>query len=217
MTEYSGSFDFPVAFPPKAPDTTLAEVISEHGGLQLHVAETEKYAHVTYFFNGGREREWEGEEHRVVDSPRDVATYDERPEMSAADAAEALRQHWTEEHRFAIINFANPDMVGHTGEIAAAVTAVETVDRCLGDVIAAIHGTGGACLVTADHGNCEQMLTEDGSPHTAHTTNPVPLVVTTHAAGLRDGGILADVAPTVLALLGIEQPAEMTGKSLLEG
>ena len=217
MTRYRQEWDYPVAFPPSEPESTLAEVIAAHGGRQLHVAETEKYAHVTYFFNGGREAEQEGEERCLVDSPRDVATYDEKPQMSAAAAADAFCGRWLDDgYRFAIINFANPDMVGHTGSIPAAVTAVETVDACLGRVVSAVHGSGGVCIVTADHGNADNMLEPDGSPNTAHSLNPVPLVVTTAAAGLDPrGGILADIAPTALELLGIEQPVAMTGRSLL--
>ncbi|HET8975853.1 MAG TPA: 2,3-bisphosphoglycerate-independent phosphoglycerate mutase [Solirubrobacterales bacterium] len=215
MTEYHEGWPYPVAFPPKEPDATLAEVIAEDDGRQLHVAETEKYAHVTYFFNGGREEQLGGEERHLVDSPRDVATYDLKPEMSGAAAAEQFTSHWRADgFRFGIINFANPDMVGHTGVIPAAVEAVETADRGLGEVIAAVHESGGACIVTADHGNAEEMLTPDGAPQTAHTTNPVPLVVTVRGLELRDGGILADVAPTALELLGIPQPAAMTGRSL---
>ena len=181
----------------------------------MHVAETEKYAHVTYFFNGGREEEWTGEERRLVDSPRDVPTYDHKPEMSAAAAADAFCEGWEGgEIRFGIINFANPDMVGHTGVVSAAVTAIEAVDRCLGQVLATVLGSGGACIVTADHGNAEFMIEPDGSPNTAHTTNPVPLVVTVEGIELRDGGILADVSPTALDLLGIELPAGMSGRTL---
>jgi 2,3-bisphosphoglycerate-independent phosphoglycerate mutase len=216
MTEYRKGWPYPVAFPEARPQTTLAEVIVEAGGRQLHVAETEKYAHVTYFFNGGREEEWEGEERCLVDSPRDVPTYDHKPQMSARAAAEAFVSNWSGgEYRFGIINFANPDMVGHTGVIPAAVQAVEEVDGCLGDVVAAVEATGGTCIVTADHGNCDHMLEPDGSPNTAHSLNPVPLVVTAEGLELRDGGILADVAPTALQLLGIPQPAAMTGRSLL--
>jgi 2,3-bisphosphoglycerate-independent phosphoglycerate mutase len=216
MTEYRKGWPYPVAFPEARPQTTLAETISEAGGRQLHVAETEKYAHVTYFFNGGREEEWEGEERCLVESPRDVPTYDHKPQMSARAAAEAFASRWTEgEYRFGIINFANPDMVGHTGVIPAAVEAVETVDACLGDVVAAVEAKGGACIVTADHGNCDHMLEPDGSPNTAHSLNPVPLIVTAGGVELREGGILADVAPTALQLLGIPQPEAMTGKSLL--
>jgi len=171
---------------------------------------------VTYFFNGGREAEWEGEERCLVPSARDVPTYDRRPEMSAAAAADAFRERWTADgYRFGIINFANPDMVGHTGMIDAAVAAVQAVDRCFGEVVAAVHGTGGACIVTADHGNADNMLEPDGSPNTAHSTNPVPLIVTVPELALANGGRLADVAPTMLALLGFEQPPQMTGRSLV--
>jgi 2,3-bisphosphoglycerate-independent phosphoglycerate mutase len=216
MTEYRKGWPYPVAFPEARPQTTLAETISEAGGRQLHVAETEKYAHVTYFFNGGREQEWEGEERHLVESPRDVPTYDHKPEMSARAAADTFVSHWATEHyRFGIINFANPDMVGHTGVIPAAVAAVEEVDGCLGDVIAAVSAKGGACIVTADHGNCDHMLEPDGSPNTAHSLNPVPLIVTAEGVELRDHGILADVAPTALDLLGIPQPRAMTGRSLV--
>ena len=216
MAEYRAGWPYPVAFPPHAPETTMAEVISEAGGKQIHVAETEKYAHVTYFFNGGREAEWGGEERRMAESPRDVPTYDHKPEMSAEKAADAFCSAWAEGgNRFGIINFANPDMVGHTGSIPAAVTAIEAVDRCLARVVATVHESGGACIITADHGNAEHMLEPDGSPNTAHTTNPVPVVVTVHGLALHEG-ILADVSPTALDLLGIEQPAGMTGSSLRE-
>jgi 2,3-bisphosphoglycerate-independent phosphoglycerate mutase len=216
MTAYRKGWPYPVAFPEQRPRTTLAETIANAGGSQLHVAETEKYAHVTYFFNGGREAELEGEEHCLVDSPRDVPTYDHKPEMSAEGAAEAFVSHWAQgDYRFGIINFANPDMVGHTGVIPAAVMAVETVDAQLGKVIEAVSAKGGACIVTADHGNCDHMLEPDGSPNTAHSLNPVPLIVTEQGLSLRDHGILADVAPTALDLLGIPQPEAMTGRSLL--
>jgi 2,3-bisphosphoglycerate-independent phosphoglycerate mutase len=216
MTAYRKGWPYPVAFPEQRPATTLAETISEAGGRQLHVAETEKYAHVTYFFNGGREQEWEGEERRLVESPRDVPTYDHKPEMSARAAAEAFVGAWGEgAYRFGIINFANPDMVGHTGVIPAAVSAVEAVDTCLGAVVEAVTAKGGACIVTADHGNCDHMLEPDGSPNTAHSLNPVPLIVTAEGIALRDQGILADVAPTALDLLGIPKPAPMTGRTLI--
>jgi len=218
MTEYRKGWPYPVAFPEQRPSVTLAEVISRSGGTQIHVAETEKYAHVTYFFNGGREEEWEGESRHLVPSPRDVATYDLRPEMSAHAAADAFISDWQSDGpRFGIINFANPDMVGHTGVVPAAVEAIEAVDAALGRVVVAVQSTGGACLVTADHGNAEQMLEPDGSPNTAHSLNPVPLVLTVSDVGLADGGILADVAPTVLDALGIDQPPEMTGRSLVTG
>ncbi len=216
MTEYRTGWPYPVAFAEARPKTTLAETISEAGGRQLHVAETEKYAHVTYFFNGGREQEWDGEERFLVDSPRDVPTYDHKPEMSAQGAAVAVVGHWSGgEYSFGIVNFANPDMVGHTGVIPAAVKAVEEVDGCLGEVVAAVEASGGTCIVTADHGNCDHMLEPDGSPNTAHSLNPVPLILTAEGFELRERGILADVAPTVLELLGIPQPEAMTGRSLI--
>src|SRR4051812_19050570 len=158
LTEYSDEFDFPVAFPPARPETTLARTLADAGVEQLHVAETEKYAHVTYFFNGGEEHEYPGEEHKLVDSPRDVDTYDEKPEMSAAEAAEAFVEEWGKgEFGFGIINFANPDMVGHTGDIEAAVKACEAADAGLGQVVKAVHDSGGACVITADHGNADDM------------------------------------------------------------
>jgi 2,3-bisphosphoglycerate-independent phosphoglycerate mutase len=216
LTRYQEGWPYPVAFPPQPPPTTLAEVLARRSERQLHVAETEKYAHVTYFFNGGREEEWSGEERLLVDSPRDVPTYDQRPEMSANAAADAFCARWADSgYRFGIINFANPDMVGHTGSIPAAVEAVEAVDACLGRVVAEVHSTGGACIVTADHGNADNMLEPDGSPNTAHTTNPVPLVITVDRLQLADSGVLADVAPTILRLLDIEQPTEMTGRPLI--
>jgi 2,3-bisphosphoglycerate-independent phosphoglycerate mutase len=217
LTEYSADWIYPVAFSPSPPETTLAATLAERGVRQLHVAETEKYAHVTYFFNGGDEQQYPGEERRLVDSPRDVSTYDQKPEMSAAAAAEAFAEEWgTGTFGFGIINFANADMVGHSGMIEAAVAAVEAVDRSLGRAVAAVHETGGACVVTADHGNADNMLEPDGSTNTAHSLNRVPLVVTAAVGQLRSGGALADVAPTVLELLGIEQPPAMTGKSLVE-
>jgi 2,3-bisphosphoglycerate-independent phosphoglycerate mutase len=216
LTEYQADWDYPVAFAPDRPSVTLASTLADRGERQLHVAETEKYAHVTYFFNGGEEHEYPGEERYLVDSPRDVPTYDHKPEMSAREAAETFASHWRGgDYRFGIINFANPDMVGHTGVIEAAVKAVETVDECLGEVVRAVHEKGGACVITADHGNCDNMLEPDGSPNTAHSLNPVPLIVTADVPGLRDRGILADVSPTVLALLGESQPVEMTGESLI--
>ena len=171
---------------------------------------------MTYFFNGGEEDAYEGEDRRLVPSPRDVPTYDHKPEMSAREAADAFIAGWAEdEPRFGIINFANPDMVGHTGSIPAAIEACETVDACLGDVVRTVLDSGGVCVVTADHGNADEMLEDDGSPDTAHSLNPVPFIVTSTGATLDREGILADVAPTILALLGIDQPAAMTGRSLL--
>jgi 2,3-bisphosphoglycerate-independent phosphoglycerate mutase len=217
MTSYRKEWPYPVAFPEQRPSTTLAETIAESGGRQLHVAETEKYAHVTYFFNGGREGEQDGEEQTLVESPRDVPTYDHKPEMSAEAAADAFVEKWGEgAYRFGVINFANPDMVGHTGVIPAAVKALETVDAQLARVVEAVEAKGGVCIITADHGNCDNMLEPDGSPNTAHSLNPVPLIVTQEGLDLRSGGILADVAPTALDLLGIAQPAPMTGRSLIE-
>jgi len=218
LTRYEEDWTYPVVFAPERPGSTLAGVLAGVGASQLHVAATEKYPHVTYFFNGGEELPEPGERRELVPSPRDVPTYDHKPQMSAAEAARAFVGAWREDlPRFGIINFANADMVGHTGVIEAAVRAVETVDGCLGQVVAAVHESGGVCVVTADHGNADHMLEPDGSPNTAHSMNPVPLIVTSPARRLRAGpGILADVAPTVLELLGIPQPAAMTGHSLLE-
>ena len=171
---------------------------------------------MTYFFNGGEEVPYEGEVRELVPSPRDVPTYDYKPEMSAREATDAFVKHFkAEAPAFSIINFANPDMVGHTGVIEAAVKAVETVDECLGRVVAAVHEAGGACIVTADHGNCDHMLNDDGSVNTAHSLNPVPFIVTADGVSVDGEGILADVAPTILALLAIDQPDQMTGRSLL--
>ncbi len=216
MTRYRADLELPVAFPEQEVRETLAEVLSEHGVRQLHVAETEKYAHVTYFLNGGREPEWPGETRILVPSPRDVPSYDHKPEMSAREAAgRFVGEIEGDGYGFAVVNFANPDMVGHTGSIPAAVKAVETTDACLGEVVAAVERRGGVSLITADHGNAEQMLEKDGvSLHTAHTTNPVPLVVTDPEVTLRDTGELADLAPTLLGFLGFKQPLQMTGKSL---
>jgi 2,3-bisphosphoglycerate-independent phosphoglycerate mutase len=215
MTRYSAELDVPVVFGEQRVRHTLAETLAAAGARQLHVAETEKYAHVTYFFNGGVETEWEGETRILVPSPRDVPSYDFKPEMSAREVAARFAAEIGNGYRFAVINFANPDMVGHTGSIPAVTTAVEVTDECLAGVVEATHAAGGVCLVTADHGNAEQMLEPDGvSPHTAHTTNPVPLVVTSLDCGLQEGGELSDLAPTVLRLLGLDIPAEMTGDNL---
>ena len=216
MTEFEEDWPYPVAFPAQRPAVTLPAVLADRGLRQLHVAETEKYPHVTYFFGGGEEDPEVGEERALVPSPRDVATYDLKPEMSAREAAAAFVEGWGEgDKAFGIVNFANPDMVGHTGVIPAAVRAIEVVDECLAQVVAAVHATGGACVVTADHGNADHMLEPDGRPNTAHSLNPVPIVVTVPGLEVREGGVLADVAPTVLRLLGIERPEEMTGRSLV--
>jgi 2,3-bisphosphoglycerate-independent phosphoglycerate mutase len=216
MTRYREDFACPVAFTEQDVTETMAEVLAEHGARQLHVAETEKYAHVTYFFNGGREDEWPGETRILVPSPRDVPNYDHKPEMSAAEVALRFCDDVGNGYAFAVVNFANPDMVGHTGSIPAVTKAVEAVDVCLGQVAAAVESAGGVLLVTADHGNAEQMLEADGtSPHTAHTSNPVPLVLTKEGVALREDGELSDLIPTVLALLGFAQPLQMSGKSLL--
>jgi 2,3-bisphosphoglycerate-independent phosphoglycerate mutase len=216
MTRYASDLDTPIAFEEKDVQGTLAQVLAGRDLRQLHVAETEKYAHVTYFFNGGREEAWPGETRVLVPSPRDVPSYDFKPEMSADGVADRVVGEVGDGYAFCVVNFANPDMVGHTGSIPAVIQAVETADRALGRVVDRVTELGGVCLITADHGNAEKMLEPDGvSPHTAHTTNPVPVVFTARDAGLRDGE-LADVAPTILALLGMDQPAEMTGRSLIE-
>jgi 2,3-bisphosphoglycerate-independent phosphoglycerate mutase len=212
MTRYRDDLETPVAFGEQDVDQTLAEVLSVRGIRQLHAAETEKYAHVTYFLNGGREEEWDGETRVLVPSPRDVPSYDHKPQMSAAEVAHRFAEEIGTGYRFGIVNFANPDMVGHTGLIPAVVKAVETVDACLGEVVAAVERAGGVCLVTADHGNAETMLEPDGvSPHTAHTTNLVPIVLSARGYTL-ESGELSDLAPTCLALLGLDRPAEMTGR-----
>jgi 2,3-bisphosphoglycerate-independent phosphoglycerate mutase len=217
MTEYQHGWPYPVAFHSARAVDTLGAVIARAGETQLHVAETEKYAHVTYFFNGGEEHALPGEQRALVPSQRDVPTYDLKPEMSASGVADAFELAFISEHpRFSVINFANADMVGHTGVIPATIAAVETVDECLGRVISVVQAAGGKCVITADHGNAEELLGPDGDPSTAHSLNPVPLIVTAPDVSLRPTGSLADVAPTVLELLDMRQPAAMTGHSLLE-
>lgn len=219
LTEYDPSLDAPIAFPKEFPKNVLADVVSDAGLRQLHIAETEKYAHVTFFLNGGVEAPKPGEERVLVSSPK-VATYDLQPEMSepevAARLAEAIRSDCADVY---IVNFANCDMVGHTGVIPAAVKAVEAVDAGVAEVLAALREKGGVCLLTADHGNADRMIADDGSPHTAHTTAPVPLSVIDFAgAGFRfgaDRGALCDIAPTLLRMIGLPSPKEMTGSSLL--
>jgi 2,3-bisphosphoglycerate-independent phosphoglycerate mutase len=216
MTRYSSDLDTAIVFSEQDVQGTLAQVLAEHEVRQLHVAETEKYAHVTYFFNGGREAAWPGETRTLVPSPRDVPSYDFKPAMSADEVADKVVEQVGGGYGFCVVNFANPDMVGHTGSIPAVIEAVQTADRCLGRVVERVSELGGVCLVTADHGNAEKMLEADGvSPHTAHTTNPVPLIVTIPGVTLAEGGELADLAPTVLQFLGIDAPVQMTGKPLV--
>ena len=224
MTRYVDDFPHPVLFPPRTIANVLGDVLARAGRTQLRMAETEKYPHVTYFFNGGVEEPFPGEDRHLVPSPH-VATYDLKPDMSALELTGALLAHLGEaRHDFVLVNYANADMVGHTGSIPAAIAAVETVDAAVGQLLDRIGELGGTALVTADHGNAEKMLDEHGNPFTAHTTFPVRLILAAPApAGtpapadtLRDG-ILADVAPTILDLMGLPQPAEMTGRSLLRG
>lgn len=216
MTEYDQTFGLPIAFPAEDIADTLGDVLSREGLRQLRIAETEKYGHVTFFFNGGREKPSEGETQHLIPSPK-VATYDLKPEMSAFEVTGELLDHLSED-RFDVIilNYANCDMVGHSGILKAAIQAVETVDQCLSRLIPAILAQGGQIILTADHGNAEKMIDESG-PYTAHTTFPVPLVYIGGPAGvrLREGGILADIAPTILRILGLPQPVAMTGKSLM--
>jgi 2,3-bisphosphoglycerate-independent phosphoglycerate mutase len=219
LTEYDANFNLPVAFPSDSPRNGLGEIISGAGLSQLRVAETEKYAHVTFFFNGGLEEPFPGEDRILILSPRDVATYDDKPEMSAAKVTEeAVHRIADDDYAFVLINYANPDMVGHTGVLGAAIKAVETVDSGLDQLAKAVLAKEGSLLVTADHGNCEMMVDpESGEPHTAHTTNPVPVFwVANDTSGrhLRDGS-LADIAPTILDLMGLSQSEEMTGRSLI--
>jgi 2,3-bisphosphoglycerate-independent phosphoglycerate mutase len=217
MTQYDQTFNVPIAFPPQSMARILGEVLSAAGLTNLRTAETEKYAHVTYFFNGGLETPYPGEERRLVPSQK-VATYDLAPEMSAFGITDVLTSAIRgREHDFVLCNYANADMVGHTGSIPAILKAVETVDQCLARVVAAAEEVGARLLVTADHGNCEMMIDPaTGGPHTAHTTNPVPFLIVDSDGkhGLRDGGALCDVGPTILRLLGLEQPSEMTGRDL---
>jgi len=217
MTRYQEGWPYPVLFAPAHPADSLAAAVARSGASQLHLAETEKYAHVTYFLGGGREEPQPREHRELVPSAREVPTYDHKPAMSAQGIVDAFRSAFAAEHpSLVVINFANADMVGHTGVLPAVIDAVEVADRCLGEVVRTVHEAGGACVITADHGNAEEMLTAHGAPQTAHTCNPVPLIVTVSGVALEASGTLADVAPTVLALLGLEQPAAMTGHSLLK-
>lgn len=216
MTEYDATSDVPVAFPDEEPVMVLAEVLANAGLSQLHIAETEKYAHVTFFFNGGREDAFPREIRRLIPSPTEVPTYDQKPEMSARGVAAGLKEVVeAETPDFVILNFANPDMVGHTGIIPATIAGLETVDECLGGILEVLGERGFHILVTSDHGNAESMMDEEGAVNTAHTTNPVPFIYAHPGVELREGADLSDVAPTVLALLGLAQPAEMTGRPLL--
>jgi 2,3-bisphosphoglycerate-independent phosphoglycerate mutase len=219
MTSYEDEFTAPVIFPEQDIRNPLAEVLSNLGLKQFHAAETEKYAHVTYFFNGGKEKMFDGESRHLEPSPK-VATYDLQPEMSAYPLTEAVMKR-IEEHDddFILVNYANPDMVGHTGVLEAAIKAVEAVDECAGRLVDAIVAKGGVAVVTADHGNCERMVNfETGEPHTYHTIQPVSLFVIgiDGYMNLKPRGKLADVSPTILELMGVEQPQEMSGKSLLD-
>jgi 2,3-bisphosphoglycerate-independent phosphoglycerate mutase len=217
MTQYDATMpNVDVAFKPQAPKNTLGEYVSNKGMTQLRIAETEKYAHVTFFFNGGVEKQYEGEDRILVKSPA-VATYDLQPEMSAYEVTDKLVPAIESgKYDMIILNYANCDMVGHTGVFEAAVKAVEAVDTCVGRVVEAIKKMGGVALITADHGNADKMVDADGSPFTAHTTNPVPFCVVGYDCQLREGGRLADIAPTMLQIMGLEQPAEMDGVSLIK-
>jgi 2,3-bisphosphoglycerate-independent phosphoglycerate mutase len=219
MTMYDEAFTLPIAFGPMHMDNILGEVISHKGLRQLRIAETEKYAHVTYFFNGGEEKPFPNEDRCLIPSPREVPTYDKKPEMSALEVtAEVLKRIDSQQYDFIVLNFANMDMVGHSGVLEAAIQACETVDRCIGQIITAVTSQGGAAIVTADHGNSEKMKEPNGKPHTAHTLNPVPFILvddTRRHVNLRSGA-LADIAPTILEIMAIKQPQEMTGRSLIE-
>ncbi len=213
FSETVGGF---VAYSPKNLDNTLGEVLAQNGKTQLRTAETEKYPHVTFFFSGGRDKELPGETRVLINSPK-VATYDLKPEMSAYELAEStVREIEADKHDVIILNFANPDMVGHSGMLEPTIKAVEATDECLGKVVEAILAKDGVCIITADHGNADMVFDENGRPHTAHTTNPVPLIVTREGLSLREGGILADISPTLLDLIGLAQPEEMTGSTLVD-
>ncbi len=216
LTHFSETVKGYVAFKPTNLDNTLGEVLSQNGLKQLRIAETEKYPHVTFFMSGGREEKFPGEERILIDSPK-VATYDLKPEMSAYEVTDALLKEIEADKFDAIIlNYANPDMVGHSGMLEPTIKAVEAVDECLGKVVDAILAKGGIAIITADHGNADEVTNPDGSPNTAHTTNPVPVIVTKKGITLRQDGILGDLAPTMLDLLGLQQPKEMTGKTLIQ-
>lgn len=216
LTQYSDQVESKIAFPPNDLKNTVGEVLEKNEMKQLRIAETEKYPHVTFFMSGGREKEFDGEERILIDSPK-VATYDLQPEMSAYEVTDALLGELdADKHNAIILNFANPDMVGHSGMLEPTVKAIEVVDECLGKVVDKIHEKGGHAIITADHGNSDEVTTLDGDAMTAHTTNPVPVIVTKDGVELRDGGVLGDLSPTLLELLNVEQPEEMTGKSLIK-
>lgn len=216
LTHFSETVDGYVAFKPINLDNTLGEVLSQNNLKQLRIAETEKYPHVTFFMSGGREAEFPGETRILIDSPK-VATYDLKPEMSAYEVTDALLAEIEGDKQDAILlNFANPDMVGHSGMLEPTVKAIETVDECLGKIVDAILAKGGTAIITADHGNADEVITLEGNPMTAHTTNPVPVIVTKQGLELREDGILGDLAPTMLTLLDVAQPKEMTGKTLIK-
>lgn len=216
LTHFSETVKGYVAFEPTSLDDVLGEVLSKHGLKQLRIAETEKYPHVTFFFNGGSEQQFPGEDRILINSPK-VATYDLKPEMSAYEVTDALLNELKKDkYDVIILNFANPDMVGHSGKLEPTIKAVEAVDECLGKVVDLILEKGGTAIITADHGNADEVVTLDGKPMTSHTTNPVPVIVTKKGIELRDDGILGDLAPTMLDLLGIEKPEAMTGKSLIK-
>ncbi|MFL6561117.1 MAG: 2,3-bisphosphoglycerate-independent phosphoglycerate mutase, partial [Bacillus sp. (in: firmicutes)] len=216
LTHFSESVDGYVAFKPSNLDNTLGEVLAQNNMKQLRIAETEKYPHVTFFMSGGREEKFPGEERILINSPK-VATYDLQPEMSAYEVTDALlKEIQADKFDAILLNFANPDMVGHSGMLEPTIKAIETVDECLGKIVDLILEKGGSVIITADHGNADEVITPEGDPMTAHTTNPVPVIVTKQGIQLRDGGILGDLAPTMLDLLGLNKPAEMTGTSLIK-
>lgn len=217
MTQYDATMpNVDVAYKPQSLENTLGEYLAKNGMTQLRIAETEKYAHVTFFFNGGVEKQYEGEDRILVKSPA-VATYDMQPEMSAYEVTDKMVEAVKSgKYDVLILNYANCDMVGHTGVFEAAVKAVEAVDTCVGRVVEAVKEMDGCILLTADHGNADKMVEDNGTPFTAHTTNPVPFCVINHACELREGGRLADIAPTMLKILGLSQPAEMTGESIIK-
>lgn len=216
MTNFSETVDGDVAYKPVNLDNTIGEVLSQNNIKQLRIAETEKFPHVTFFMSGGREEKFPGEDRILIDSPK-VATYDLKPEMSAYEVTDALLDDLDQDkHQAIILNFANPDMVGHSGMLEPTVKAIEAVDECLGKIVDKIIEKGGHAIITADHGNSDEVVTLEDKPMTAHTTNPVPVIVTKEGVELRSGGILADLSPTLLDLLDVEKPEEMTGSSLIK-